>query len=168
MMLITSRWHFLSLDCNFRSFLRREFFYPQLCVLIFLKASFAEVQIGLSEAFQIILKLFWIFFLFCIIYHWLWYFKLRYMVYNKYNLHVLNCFIMTLEDIITFACTIFNHTVPIKCAIGFPVYFTLYTSCCRASIQLSYEFLVSFISLAKAFRKGVCFLYNKNRRWSLK
>lgn len=38
-------------------FFRREFFYPQLCVLIFFMASFAEVQIGLSEAFQIIFKI---------------------------------------------------------------------------------------------------------------
>lgn len=113
MMLITSRrWHFLSSDCNFRSFLRREFFYPQLCVLIFFKGQFcwsANWTIrSIPDYFKIILNFF---FLFCIIYHWLWYFKLRYMVYNKYNLHVLNCFIMTLEDIITFACTIFNHTV---------------------------------------------------------
>lgn len=104
-------------------FFRREFFYPQLCVLIFfLWPVLLKCKFDYQKHSRLFLKLFDFFFLFCIIYHWLWYFKLRYMVYNKYNLHVLWCFIMTPEDIITFACTILNHTAPrVTHAIGFPV-----------------------------------------------
>lgn len=83
------------------------------------------------------------------------------MVYNKYNLYVLNCFIMILEDIIIFVCIIFNYIVLIKCVIGFLVYLIFYIFYCRVSIWLLYEFLVSFILLVKVFRKGVSYCIMK-------